>query len=233
MMSASKPTCRPVPWLWLGLCLAACGATPEQRLPHSTELVEGELSLAQTWQALVEERRAASAPGEELARLAPLLGEWQVELEVTGASGAAGRVAQGSAEVSSELGGRFLRFDVRLEVGLQPVRSGGLLGYDTELGQYELLWFGELSSTQRIARGHGDPGRGGIHLEASIPDPGTGAVRHTRSVLRIEEPDRFTLDQWGLDHESSEWLRLLRTTYRRASPGQVSRGESTAGPGQR
>lgn len=217
--------------------LGSCGAGPERRTPSAAELAVGSGEGLGPWEAEVESRRTASAPGVELERLSALVGEWRVALESTGVSGPAGPVARGRARVTPELGGRFLRFDVALEVGRQRVESRGLLGYDGELEQYELLWYGELSSAQRIARGRGDAERGGIRFEATVPDPETGALRHTRSVLVIEDPDRFTLEQWGLEPETSEWLRLLRTTYVRAtsSPGgaALSPGESSVAPGPR
>ena len=200
------------------LCLAslfACAA-PEQ--PGSSDPAP-EVALATgergAWRALVVERREASAPGWEMARWGPLAGSGRVSVAVPAGAEGSRASAAGRARREARFGGRFLDWEVQLEVAGEAVRSTGLLGFDRELGQYELHWVSELQSSQRIARGYGDPERGGIRLEASVPDPASGALRHHRSVLTLRDADRFDLEQWGLDPTTSEWILERRTTYRR------------------
>jgi len=204
------------------LCLAPLFACAASEQPSRSDPAP-EVALATgergAWRALVVERREASAPGREMDRVGSLAGRWRVSVEVPEGAEGARAIAAGRAQLEARFGGRFLDWEVQLDVAGEAVRSTGLLGFDRELGQYELHWVSELQSSQRIARGHGDPERGGIRLEASVPDPESGALRHHRSVLTLREPDRFDLEQWGLDPTTSEWVLERRTTYRREPAG--------------
>lgn len=168
-------------------------------------------------------RLSSTAPGPELRRLGPLVGEWRVELETLEEGGAGARpVASGSAGITSELGGRYLRWSTELELGEVPVHAEGWLGYDARRGVYQLLWLSELGHGMHLAIGRGDPERGGITLEAAERDPETGALLRARTVLTLEGVDRFTLEQEGWDPVGDGWVTRQRTRYTRcasAAPG--------------
>lgn len=162
----------------------------------------------------LRERLEASLPGEELASLAALAGEWEVEVSLL--EGESERsLGAGEATVTPVLSGRFLEWRVTTRVAGVEVRSRGLLGHDRERGVFELSWATESSSAQRLARGRGDARRGGILLELAELDAGDGGVRRSRTRLRLESDDAFSLLQETWDPEQGDWRGLTRTRYQR------------------
>ena len=55
----------------------------------------------------------------------------------------------------------------------------------------------------------------------------SGAVVRARTLLKIEHPDHFLLEQWGFDPETSEWIPMQRTSYERE---QSEREQSCRAP---
>jgi len=156
-------------------------------------------------------QRAHPAPAEEVAqRLAPLVGEWDVELaDLAGG----GEVVAGRARIGWELGGRLLRWDTRFALEGREVRALGLLGYDARSGEVELLWSSESEPRLRVARGRGELDPAGIELGFEERDPATGRAQRARSRLRLLDADRFVFEQ--LDELGAV---ALRTAYQRAEP---------------
>ena len=152
---------------------------------------------------------------EELQRLAVLCGRWTVVLEDLSSAPEPFEVARGSAEIEAILGGRFLAWETELALGERSVRAEGRLAFDEPNDVFQLLWMSELAPGMRIARGRGDARRGGLVLEISERDPDSGALLRARSVLKVEDEDRFSLTQLGLDPQSSEWVATQRTSYSR------------------
>ena len=165
--------------------------------------------------------RAATAPGVELHRLAPLVGEWTVQLQsLDGEGRAVETLASGSAVITTELDGRYFHWRTELSLGGFPVRAQGLLGHDPRHGVYQFLWLSELAPGMRVASGRGDPERGGIYLEIAERDPESGVLQRARTVLALQDADHFTLEQWGLDPTSGDWIPQQRTHYTRVpAPG--------------
>jgi len=160
--------------------------------------------------------QAATAPGVELHRLAPLVGEWTVESRSLDGEGRAGEtLASGTAVIATELDGRYFRWRTELSVDGYPVHAQGLLGHDPRHGVYQFLWLSELAPGMRVASGRGDPERGGIYLEITERDPESGILQRARTVLALQDADHFTLEQWGLDPTSGDWVPRQRTSYRR------------------
>ena len=201
------------------IAAASCTAPPVDGDPEAGAL--GEAEAAETVSpeggaAALARRRASSAPGEELAALATLVGDWDLRIEAGDME-----LGAGAASIAPVLGGRFLEWRVTTRIGEVEVRSRGLLGFDRERGLHELTWAGEGSSAQRIARGRGDAHRGGILLELAELDPEDGGVRRSRTRLRITSPEAFSLAQETWDPEAGDWRPLTVTSYRRQSAGEA------------
>ncbi len=204
------------------VCACACNS------PGDATTVAGDDEAASTAAPgpTVEERLQASAAGEDLAQLATLVGAWRVLVEED-RGGALAPLAEGRAEITLALSGRFLEWRTEVALLASTVHSRGLLGYDRERELFELHWISELSSAQRIARGRGDARRGGVTLETADLDPETGGVRRARTVLRIEDADAFTMRQDTWDPDLADWRRLASTRYERLSSAG---GSSSARP---
>lgn len=195
------------------LCVLLLGcASPDRSNPV---LVPGD-EVSGGIAANIAARKNATSPAKELSELRSLVGDWEVSLELFDSGP---QLATGSAQISLDLGGRYYSWQTSLEFEGQQIESRGLLGFDPRFDHYELLWISELTNAQRTARGQGDARRGGIYLDLFETDPSTGAVQRSRTILKIQDDDHFSLGQWGLDVSSSEWQALSKTSYRRVTEG--------------
>jgi len=215
-----------LPLLPILLLLSSCGTTssPPAVGPDGAE-TEAAASAGERTVDLAR-RLELTRPGRELRRLAPVIGSWQVRLETLDEEGlAVRRLAEGSAEITSELGGRYLRWQTSFLLEAHELQAEGLLGFDSEGDEYQFLWLSELATGMRVAVGRGDPERGGIRLEMTEIDPESGAVVRVRTVLEIDDHDHFVLEQWGFDPAENDWVPLQRTSYSRAEPAGSSSAE--------
>lgn len=209
-------------WLALPILLTAC-STPSTT---TTTPAKGQLTPGDDWAARVE----TSAPSKELSRLTSLVGAWEVSLEdLTGDAERPRVVATGSATVRSTLGGRYLAWDVELDLEGQLVRAHGRLGYDSSHDVFQFLWLSEASPGMRIASGRGDASRGGLVLEIAERDRASGALLRAQTMLKIEDDDHVTLTQLGLDPVSSDWIPMQRTRYTRRPASAVTQEATREG----
>jgi hypothetical protein len=226
--TGSRRRAAPAPWLCGAALLGGCAAPAPSSAPArpaaavaaalqpSLSPEEAAVLLARQ----VEERERGSAPAAHHRRLAPLAGEWAVVLEGFGPDGAAlGVQAEGRATIEWILGGRYLRWDSELELAGRLSRTTGFLGYDKGLEEYLFLVLSDLATGMPLLRGRGDLEREGISLSLAVAEELRLAATN-RGVLRLVEPDTFTLEQLRTGPDGRERLDQ-RATYRRvraASP---------------
>ena len=146
----------------------------------------------------------AGLPGREHEALARLVGDWDVLVDGPGDV----RIGSGSAHMTLEHGGRFLRIDLSLEIAGVPTSSTGFLGFDRDLGEYQSLWLSDLSSAMSLTHGRGSLTGQGISLS------GVAADSSGRSLLRLLGDDELEVDVLGVGPDGAE-RRLRRSRYLR------------------
>jgi len=194
------------------LALAACVSQPDR--PHAPPgPVAPPPSLAE--QATAQER--ATRPGPKHRALDPLVGAWITTNAAVDVAGHETDTVPGRAAIDWTLGGRYLRIDANLEIsGGGTYTWSGFLGYDEPHAEYQWLMVSDLSTGMGVARGQGDPSRGGIRFVLDLQDPRTGGFARATSLLRVLGPDELALEQLGADASGLERV-LRRTHYRRAT----------------
>jgi len=200
-------------WTFLALLAACAGcagapASEEPVRPPPVVLEEGDL------EKLLERQRILHQPGVHHHRLDSLVGDWRVHVERrSSVSQALAPLAVGRAAIRWKMGGRFLELEIELDVRGVPHAVSGLLGYDAAGEEYQALWISAASSAMSFAHGRGNPDGRGIVFEAAAPSGGAVAPL-SRSVLRILDADRFTIERVGPDAFGQDGV-LERTSYLR------------------
>lgn len=201
-----------IPSACAALVLAACVTQPDARTAASVANVPPP-TLAE--QASLQE--LATRPGPHHRKLDPLVGAWTTVNAAVDAEGRETDQVAGRAAIDWALGGRYLRIDANLELpGGGTHTWSGFLGYDEPHAEYQWLMVSDLSTGMGVARGQGDPARGGIRFMLELQDPRTGGFARATSLLRVIGPDELALEQLGADATGLERV-LRRTHYRRAA----------------
>lgn len=179
------------------LALSACVGPPRRPAPPPAR---PELARA------VEAAAALQVPGPEHASLARLVGDWEVTVEVAPGETLGG----GTARIHETHGGRFVRFDLELELAGEPTTLTGWFGYDRVGEHYQALWLSNLATGMALLRGRGVLDDGGILLY------GASAAARGRTRLLLREDGVLEVSSSGVGPDGEEKL-LRRSRYVRAA----------------
>lgn len=163
-----------------------------------------------------------SRPTPMHERLAPLVGEWVVELAGPELERRGAGSFQGRATIAPVLGGRFLRWDLRIDFGGTPGASLWHLGYDLASARYQLVMMSDVTTSVAVAHGQGDPAADGLVLVWDVDDTRTNRRLQARARLRVLGRDRFVLEQLEARPGGGE-LPALVWTYTRAGSASPTR----------
>jgi hypothetical protein len=167
-------------------------------------------------EAQVLERERASQPGKRHRELDVLIGRYATALVARDESGAETEIARGTAEIESILGGRYLRWNARLDIAGAEHATTGFLGYDLGAEEYQLTMVSDLSTGMVVARGDGSLERAGILWTLDQVDARDGTHTRMTSRLRLLAPGHFVLDQIAPQADGSE--RIVHRTHHRRMP---------------
>lgn len=153
----------------------------------------------------------ASTPGEEHARLCPLVGTWAARTSVWFGPGDP-MVSGGVVTKRWALEGRFLLQDyLGDETPMGRFFGMGTLGYNTISGRHQSVWMDTMSTAMLIQSGGWEGDAlvvvGDQHESISL---GTVSVR---SVTRIVTDDRHTFENFvtGPDGKAMRTLEVVHT----------------------
>ncbi len=150
----------------------------------------------------------AAMPGPAHKRLAKLAGEYTTASKFWMQPGAQPSESDGTAKLSTLLGGRFLAEENSGVLLGQPYSGMRLWGYDNATKQYEAVWT-YTGSTQILVLTGTSPNEGkSVHYKASIDHP-NGVKQPVHILTREVDDDHFVVTLEGIAGP------LLETTYTR------------------
>lgn len=154
-------------------------------------------------------------PCKEHQWLQNLLGEWEYEVDCSGAPGGAAEKLKGSETVRS-LG----EFWVVAE-GEGEMPGGGVarhlmtLGYDPAKGRYVGTWIGSVMDSLWVYDGGLDPEQKVLTLETEGPVMGEpGKLGKYRDIVEIKGDGRRNLSSF-MQGDDGNWIRFMTADYRR------------------
>ncbi len=160
-------------------------------------------------------------PGEHHKWLQKLVGNWTVEMEMTG-EGMEGMKATGTDSVRSLRGdagetGRWVIGELKTEMpGMGTMNAILTLGYNSETGKYQGTWVDSMTDHMWVYVGTLDDAKKTLTLEAEGPnmaDPASKEKVKYHDVIEFKSDDHRTLTSSA--YMDGKWVQFLTANYRR------------------
>ena len=179
------------------------------------------LSLAAAYPALAQEYdetaimaayEKAMTPGEHHAKLALLEGNWAMTVTVWMQPGAEPTVSSATSTSKMVMGGRYMLDTVEGTAMGMPFTGMGWTGYDNVDQQYESTWIDNLGTGIYTYHGQWDDEVNGIVMHGSYADPVTGQKVESKTVTRLEGPDKMVYTSYERrkgDEEARKTMEIV------------------------
>ncbi|MEE8594705.1 MAG: DUF1579 domain-containing protein [Gemmatimonadota bacterium] len=179
------------------------------------------LSLAAAYPALAQEYdetaimaayEKAMTPGEHHAKLAQLEGNWAMTVTVWMQPGAEPTVSSATSTSKMVMGGRYMLDTVEGTAMGMPFTGMGWTGYDNVDQQYESTWIDNLGTGIYTYHGQWDDEVNGIVMHGSYADPVTGQKVESKTVTRLEGPDKMVYTSYERrkgDEEARKTMEIV------------------------
>jgi hypothetical protein len=205
----------------LTLATPACVSGPTEHRPAP---LPSPPTAALPIEKQIAELERASQPGPNHKELLVLRGDWAVRLVDVPFEGGETELAQGTATIRSEFGGRFLRWDATMQFGNSLHATTGFLGFDLASHEYQSLMINDMGTGMSVATGTGNLEHGGIRFTLELVDRDSGGRARMSSVLRMSDADHFAQDLLGVDAQGKERaLRRYLYTRTTADPRPITK----------
>ena len=147
--------------------------------------------------ALLAEHRRLSTPSKEHEQLSALAGSWRFKSTYRTGPDRDPVVVEGTAVHEWTLGGRFLECRSRSTSSGEKIEGLLIFGFDRRTEDYTFVSFDTLGTYSVTGAGRWNRAtysfvfRGETTLE-----PIMGGTQRYRTVVRVEDPDRFVVEMW-------------------------------------
>lgn len=163
---------------------------------------------------LIQQYRRASQPGAEHRQLDALVGAWDMDIHFIGEDGTTTRVP-GRSENRWVLGRRFVLCEATTSRSDLPLESITIYGYDQTEQRFFSVGLSTLSTSFLPATGTYDAASHSFVLSGRQRDAVSGQAAFYRTVLRVENPDRYVVEVF-VDYGARGPLKVLETVYTRS-----------------
>lgn len=153
-----------------------------------------------------------SEPGDQHKLLQLLVGTWVATSRTFMPSGQV-LESVGSAEIKALHGGRYIEERYTNTFMNRPFTGSGLTGYDVRKGRYFNFWTDNFGTAGLYTEGTADPTGAILSLSGTTVDPTTGKELRTKSVTRIQGPDRHVFEIYDLINGKE--IRVMEVVYTR------------------
>lgn len=167
--------------------------------------------------AMMEAFAKASTPGEEHKLLQQYVGKWTHVVKWWMKADAKPETSNGTTEITSIMGGRFIKQDVSGTSMGQPFQGMGLVGYDNIQKHFSTIWIDNMMTGMMIGSGTLDKAKNAIvdSGSASCPMSPTGK-REYRAVWSLPEKNSFKYEMYTTGEDGKEF-KAMEIVYTKAS----------------
>lgn len=151
-----------------------------------------EMDSAQS--AMMVEWMKYATPGPEHAQMAKGVGKWNVLTRIWMDPTQPPTESMGSCEVTTILGGRFLRSDYKGSMMGMPFEGIAISGYDNHKKQYFGTWMDNLGTMMMTFVGSCKPDGSECTFTTTFEDPIMKTTKSVREVCRYTSEDSWTMD---------------------------------------
>lgn len=167
-----------------------------------------------TDEQMMQERMKWGTPGAHHEALAPLVGEWTVEMTTPARDDMEAQTYSGTATSEWIMDGRFLREDFNMDWEGMPFQGVGVMGYDNFQKQYQHVWMDDMNTGMSMAQGTGSGGE--IQMSGTVTDFSSPQGRPFRIEMDIVSDDEHTMRMVEGTPDGSE-QEIFTIRYTRAS----------------
>ena len=163
------------------------------------------------------EHQIPPGPGEHHARLEPFVGTFRATVKLWMGPGDP-LVHTGTMVNAWDLGGRFLaqRYTGDPMDGPFPDFEGrGYWGYNDGSGRYEGFWIDTASNIMMTEEGEVDDAGTTWTMHGSFANPTSGERVAKRSVIRLQDDDHHSMEQYMAGPDGAEH-KTMEITYERS-----------------
>lgn len=160
---------------------------------------------------MMEAMIKAGTPGEAHKKLDPMAGNWKCVL--ADFTGPEPQKFNGTCSREWILDGRFLAQEFTCEFGGMPFRGMGIIGYDNMKKKYNSVWIDNMSTCAYVELGTYDDATKTWTLLGEYEDPMTGKPKKSKSVIKLDGPDKhtFTMFEVGEDGKEKKQCEIVYT----------------------
>lgn len=162
--------------------------------------------------ALMAKAEAAGQPGEAHKALAPLEGNWTVEVQIWPGPDAEPITSRGTANARFILDGRFIRENFKGEFMGKPYQGFLFIGYDNMTGVYNHVWMDSSNTTMSISTGTASDDWKTFTFTGVSPCPMTGDKEVPfKQVLNIQDDGKRVMKIYQT--RDGEEVKVMKITY--------------------
>ena len=153
-------------------------------------------------------------PGEHHKHLDNLAGTWKVTGKTWMAPGQPPMEMSGTTEASWILGGRYLQEMHKSSFMGQPFEGRSLDGYDNTSKDYFSTWIDSMGTGVMLFRGSCDDPCKVLTETAEGPDPLSGKVMKTKTVVTFVDHDTYRFEMYMVGPDGKD-AKVMETTAKR------------------
>jgi hypothetical protein len=158
---------------------------------------------------------AFAKPGAEHKVLEGLVGKWTAHVKMWMDPAAPPMESDGSAEVKSIMGGRYIQEDHKGTAMGAPFEGLGVSGYDNLKKKYVGSWVDNMGTGVMMSEGTYDAAKKTLTCASQCPDPTMTKYVASRMVTTFVDENSHKLEMFGPDKSGKEF-RCMEITYTRA-----------------
>jgi hypothetical protein len=163
--------------------------------------------------AMMEKWKEFSTPNENHKVLDTLVGDWDYTIKWWMSPDAKPEESEGTSEIKSIMGGRFIEQAVQGTSMGQPFEGMGIMGYDNEKKQYQSVWIDNMGTGIMTGSGNYDPNTKTLTDQGTFSCPAEGQKSY-RGVTKIKDKDNFTYE-WYMTGPGGKEFRAMEIVYTR------------------
>lgn len=201
------------------LSLPLAAVAQEKDAPAATNTpaagpVVGQSAASQ--EAMMQAWKDFATPNENHKRLAALVGSWKTHTKWWVKPGGAPAESDGTADIKSVLGGRYIEQLHEGKMMGQPFSGIGYTGFDNIKQRYITTWMDNMGTSILYVTGKADPSGQVIKSQGTVDDPLTKKPQKYQDAVTLNGPDKFTYEAWGPEPGGAKMFRMMEIVYTRA-----------------
>lgn len=166
-------------------------------------------------EAAMAEWMKYATPDEHHKALDPLVGSWDVKMNMWMDPSAPPQESKGTSETKWILGGRYLQEEMTSEMNGMPYHGFGLSGYDRVKKEYFSFWMDDMSTGIMTLFGQMDAGGKVLTMTGSYPDVTKNMQEcKMRMVTKTVSNDQHLFEMYTSGDDGKEF-KNMEATYTR------------------